>query len=216
MFRPQVVLPPNFYPTFRLIKPKWSTYGFGWFQHDYRGEKVDLHTGSIDGRTAIVGLMRDKNVGVYVFGNLDHAEARHAIVYKTFDLLVFNDSNGRDWNAEFQKLYSDMAADRENRVNEMFGKKLIDTKPSLPLASYAGTYSDPLYGSVEITFTDGKLRLKLSKELSGELSHRHVDTFTAKLSKTWWGEELITFQLNPITGDVVSLSMDNQTFRRQG
>ena len=31
--------------------------GLGWFQHDYRGRRVDFHTGSIDGMVAIVGLL---------------------------------------------------------------------------------------------------------------------------------------------------------------
>ena len=51
------------------------TYGLGWFQQDYRGRAVDFHTGSIDGMVAIHGLIRDERLGVYVLGNLDHAEA---------------------------------------------------------------------------------------------------------------------------------------------
>jgi hypothetical protein len=215
IFRPQVILPPNFYPTFRLIKPKWATYGLGWFQHDYRGEKVDLHTGSIDGRTAIVGLIRDKGIGVYVFGNLDHAEARHAIVYKTFDLLAFNDTNGRDWNAEFHKMYSDTAAENEKRFNEQIGKKLADTKPSLALAAYAGKYSDPLYGTIEVQLVDGHLRVIAAKELYVDLEHRHVDTFIGTWNKPWRGQTLLTFQLNPMTGQVVSASSGALTWRRQ-
>ncbi|HVF30534.1 MAG TPA: serine hydrolase domain-containing protein, partial [Pyrinomonadaceae bacterium] len=34
IFKPQVILPSNFYPTFSITKPKWTTYGLGWFQHD--------------------------------------------------------------------------------------------------------------------------------------------------------------------------------------
>ena len=214
MFRPQVILPATFYPTFGLIKPKWTTYGLGWFQHDYRGEKVDLHTGSIAGRTALVGLLRDKKVGVYVFGNLDHAEARHGIIYKAFDLLAFADTNGRDWNAEFKKMYDQRNADGEKAFEAMMAKRLPDTKPSLPLSAYAGTYSDPLYGTVEIKLVDGRLMVIASKDLTGELQHRHVDTFMAVWSRRWMGEGLVTFQLNPMTGEVISLSSAGQTFRR--
>src|SRR4051812_17482775 len=99
LLKPQVIVPAaGFYPTIAITKPHWMTYGFGWFQHDYRGEMVDFHTGSLDGRTAIIGLMPDKHLGVYVFGNLDHAELRHALIYKVFDLFGFND-NSRDWSA---------------------------------------------------------------------------------------------------------------------
>ena len=53
---------------------------------------------------AIIALVRDKNIGVQVFANLDHAEIRHAIIYKVFDLLLFDD-NSRDWNNEIYNLY---------------------------------------------------------------------------------------------------------------
>ena len=215
IFKPQVILPTNFYPTFRLIKPKWTTYGLGWFQHDYRGEKVDLHTGSIAGRTALVGLIRDKNVGVYIFGNLDHAEARHAIIYKTFDLLAFNDPNGRDWNTEFHKMYSDTAAENEKRFNEQLATRLTGTKPSLPLTSYAGTYTDPFYGSVEVKLVDGRLRFIAAKDLWVDLDHRHVDSFLGTWNKSWRGETLVAFQLNAFTGEVESVVNGGQTFRRQ-
>lgn len=215
IFRPQVVLPTNFYPTFRLIKPRWTTYGLGWFQHDYRGEKVDMHTGSIAGRTAIVGLLRDKKIGVYVFGNLDHAEARHAIMYKVFDLLAFNDSDGRDWNSEFKKMYDERDAEAEKQAEAQRSKRLEGTQPSLPLAAYAGTYSDPFYGSIEIQFVNGKLKAVVAKDLSAELQHRHVDTFTAVWNKRWLGDGTVSFQLNPMTGEVVGMTSGTQTFRRQ-
>ena len=215
IFKPQVILPSGFYPTFSLTKPKWTTYGLGWFQHDYRGEKVDMHTGSIAGRTAIVGLLRDKKLGVYIFGNLDHAEARHALMYKVFDLFAFND-NSRDWTAEIKKLYDDIATDGEKRSAAQFARRINGTKPSLPLEKYTGTYSDPFYGTVEIKLVDGKLRAVIAKDLTADLEHRHVDTFLAVYSKAWMGEGLVTFQLNPMTGDVTGVTSGGQTFRRQG
>lgn len=40
LFKPQVIVPANqFYPTMVLTKPNWTTYGLGWFQHDYKGKK---------------------------------------------------------------------------------------------------------------------------------------------------------------------------------
>ena len=61
--------------------------------------------GSLFGLVAIVGLLRDKDIAVYVFANLDHAELRHAIMYKAIDLYAFDD-DGRDWHKEIYDLYS--------------------------------------------------------------------------------------------------------------
>src|ERR1019366_7104182 len=86
----------------------WETYGLGFFEEDFRGRFVAYHTGSLAGRTAIIGLMPDERVGVYVFGNIDHAEFRHALMYKAFDLFAgTNGQPARDWSAEFLTLYGD-------------------------------------------------------------------------------------------------------------
>src|SRR5947208_14997161 len=108
---PQVVVPPSeFYPTAQLTHPHWQTYGFGFFQQDYNGRKVDFHTGSIDGMVAIIGLVLDERLGVYVLSNRDHIEARHALMLKTFDL--FTNAPARDWSAELLKLSGALRAQR--------------------------------------------------------------------------------------------------------
>jgi CubicO group peptidase (beta-lactamase class C family) len=89
LFKPQQIIPPDeFYPSQTLTKPKWRTYGLGWFQHDYRSKILHFHTGSLPGMVAIAGLIPEENIGVYVFSNLDHVEIRHAIMYATFDLFM--------------------------------------------------------------------------------------------------------------------------------
>lgn len=214
LFKPQVILPSNFYPTFSLLKPHWTTYGFGWFQHDYRGDKVDFHTGSIAGRTAIAALIRDKKIGVYVFGNLDHAEARHGIIYKTFDVLGFNDPNGRDWNAEFKKMYDETSAAGEKRFELLVARKLSNTKPSHPLEDYVGSYSDPFYGSVEVRLVGGRLRFVAGRDLWVDLDHRHADSFFGTWNASWRGETVVSFQIDAFTGDVQSVTNSGQTFRK--
>ena len=209
LLKPQVVIPPGdgFYPTAALTKPHWTTYGLGWFQHDYRGEMINFHTGSLDGRTAIIGLIPDKKLGIYIFGNLDHAEVRHALMYKAFDVFGFGD-NSRDWSNEAKTLYDGLKAAGKKKADEVKAKRNPKTKPSLALAAYAGEYSDPFFGTMEVAVADGKLRLIVSKDLTAELSHWHFDSFEATWNKPWWSESLIAFQLDPVTGEVRSLNID--------
>lgn len=215
MFKPQTIVPASqFYPTAALTNPRWMTYGLGWFQHDYRGEKADFHTGSLAGRTAIVGLLRDKKLGVYVFGNLDHAEVRHALMYKAFDLFAFGDDR-RDWSAELKTLYDNRAAQAAKQSEAMKARRAPNTRPSLPLASYAGRYADPFYGSVEIRAVDGKLKAVFDKNLSADLNHWHFDTFMAAWSRTWWSDSPLTFRLSSVSGDVESLTIGGATLRRE-
>ena len=214
LLTPQIVVPPGeFYPTVALTKPHWTTYAMGWFQHDYRGEMVNFHTGSLAGRTAIVGLIPDKKFGIYIFGNTDHAEVRHALMYKAFDTFVFGD-NGRDWSKEMKTLYDGLEAQGKKRADASKAKRAKDTKPSLPLAAYAGKYADPFYGEVEVTFVDGKLRMSVSKQRSAELEHWHYDTFQANWGQKWRGESLVSFTLNTVSGDVDAINLGGAQFRR--
>ncbi|MBK7705966.1 MAG: serine hydrolase [Acidobacteria bacterium] len=215
LLRPQVVIPPagGFYPTAALTKPHWTTYGLGWFQHDYRGEMVNFHTGSLDGRTAIIGLIADKKLGVYVFGNLDHAEVRHALMYKVFDLFGFAD-NSRDWSTDFKALYAGLKTEAEKATEGAKAKRKTDTKPSLPLEAYAGKYADPFFGEMTVELVGGKLRLIVAKELSAELGHWQFDTFSAAWNKEWWGESLISFRLGAVSGEVEAIDLDGAVLRR--
>ena len=214
LFRPQTIIPAGqFYPTRAVTKPHWMTYALGWFQHDYRGEMVNFHTGSLAGRTAIIGLLRDKKLGVYIFGNLDHAEVRHALMYKVFDLFAFND-NSRDWSAEFKPLYDKIKADGAKQEAAIKATRVPDTKPSLPLSAYAGRYSSPFYGTVEIVLTDGKLKAVFGSQVSAELGHWQFDTFLATWNQSWWDESIITFQLSPVSAEVVSVNVEGAELKR--
>ena len=59
--------------------------------------------------------------------------------------------------------------------------RLVGTKPSLPLASYLGTYRHPLYGDAEITLAAGTLSLSLMG-LTTPLDHWQLDSFRTRWS----------------------------------
>ena len=194
LFKPQTIAPFDMYPTTSVVKPHWMTYGLGWFQQDYRGRAVDFHPGSIDGMTAIHGLMRDDRLGVYVLANLDHAELRHALMYTVFDR--YSGAPERDWSGELLKLYTGIRRQADETREKEEAKRVRGTTPSLPLAQYAGTYSDPLRGDAEVTLVDGGLRLRYGPGFVGPLEHWHYNTFRAKWTADWHAPALVTFVLD--------------------
>ena len=103
---PEIRAPESQYPALELAQPKLFTYALGWFVEEYNGETIWMHTGSIDGMSAIIGLMPSRRVGVYVLANLDHAELRHALIYKVFD-MYHPPAKGpaRDWSADVKALF---------------------------------------------------------------------------------------------------------------
>jgi CubicO group peptidase (beta-lactamase class C family) len=194
LFTPQAIVPPDeFYPSARLTHPHWMTYGLGWFQQDYRGHMINFHTGSIDGSVAIIGLMPEEKLGVYVLGNSDHIEVRHALMFRVFDLFLGDPV--RDWSAELKKIYDGRAVTRDSTRRAEEGKRVRGTKPSLQLERYAGTYSDSLAGRLEITAQGGKLRARMSSTLAGTLEHWQYDTFRIRWDRIAAGTDFVTFTI---------------------
>ena len=214
LFKPQIIIPKNqFYPSVQLTHPTWTTYGLGWFQHDYYGQTVHFHTGSLGGRIAIIGLLPSENLGFYFLGNLDHAELRHALMYKAFDLFGSFDSK-RDWSSEMFELYKTINENSETRKQKFNANRVQNTKPSKPLSNYLGTYNDPFYGEATVAFLDNKLILKLSSKILVELKHWHYDAFLGDyINHPWWSPSLVQFQLNR-NGDISGLEIDGKKYKK--
>lgn len=212
LFRPQVIVPAGqFYPTMQLIKPNWTTYSLGWFQHDYKGKKINYHTGSLAGEIAIHAQLPEAKLGIYVFGNFDHAEVRHALVYKAFDLFALGGT--RDWNAEFLTLYQGILKNGEKEEAAFEAKRVLTSKPSKPLADYAGKYSHPLYGEAVVTVQNNQLQVTVNQFLKASLSHWHYDTFRGSYAEDWYGKAMGIFALNP-SGEVEKFTFDGMEFTR--
>lgn len=212
MFKPQVLVPANqFYPTAQLTKPNWTTYGLGWFQHDYKGRKVNFHTGSLAGAVAINAQLPDEKLGIYVFGNLDHAEVRHALVYKTFDLFALGGT--RDWSSEFLKLYGNIQASGEKAEKDFEAKRVTNSKTSLPLNDYAGKYVDPLYGEVVVTVQGQQLVAVANNYMTATLDHWHFDVFRGWYRDKWDGKAILNFKIG-FDGKIESVNWDGFEFKR--
>jgi len=176
LIAPQIRAPIDEYPALRLAKPDFFSYGLGWFVQDYRGQAVWMHTGSIDGMCAIIGLIPEKRIGVYVLENLDHAELRHGLMYSVFDL--YSGGPSRDWSHELHDLFASLARSRPQAQPGM----RAETHPSLPLEKYAGTYVDSTYGTVQVTLANGALQVQLADQAAQKLEPVEYETFRAPAS----------------------------------
>jgi len=212
LFAPQTMVGADaFYPTARLTRPNWTTYGLGWFQADYGGEKVDFHTGSIDGMVAIAGLLRDHGLGVYVLANLDHAELRHALMYTVFDRYLGRPA--RDWSAEFRALYGELASTAAAERAKFESARVPGTSPTLPLDRYIGQYRSPVYGTFTVSREGSALHVRYGTGFRGPLEHWHYDTFRAVWEARWRGTSPATFQIDA-RGRVASVTTSGVTFVR--
>ncbi len=213
LFKPQVIIPrAQFYPTTALTNPTWTTYGLGWFQHDYHGYALQFHTGSLPGTVAIIGLVPELNLGVYMLGNLDHAEVRHAILYQVID--AFRGEMDKDWSSDVKRLYDQIGTRQMMQRKEVLRSRQSKTKLSREMSSYSGIYFDPFWGEVEVVESKNTLELRTSSQLSATLEHWHYDTFNAKWSRRWMGDTLVSFELAGMNGEVETLKIGNRKYKR--
>lgn len=207
LFRPQMLVGADqFYPTAQLTHPHFTGYGLGWFLEDYRGQYVVFHTGSIDGFVALVGMIPDQRLGVVIFANLDHAELRHALMYTVFDRYLGGSTH--DWNSEMLTMYRGLDAQQQASARAQRAARVSGTSPSLPLARYAGTYTDSLYGTVTVRLEHGSLVAAMTPTMTADLEPWNYDTFNARFRLHYLGTQLVTFRLAP-NGTVAALDLGN-------
>jgi CubicO group peptidase (beta-lactamase class C family) len=191
--KPQTLVSDNgFYPTQRLTNPHWKTYALGWFQHDYQGRAVSFHTGSLQGTIAIIGLIPDEKLGVYVLGNLDHAEVRHAIMYKVFD--IFSDKpSGRDWSSEFLALYNSLKVTNDSSARKTDAEIL----PSFTLKEFTGRYEDPYLGIMKVALDNDTLILSVGTSNQAKLIHKTRNAFfTEFINRPYMSHSTLIFEDN--------------------
>lgn len=209
MFEPhQLSNKSDFYPTVKLTKPNWRTYGLGWFQQDFQGRKIDFHTGSLSGLIAIIGLDRAENKAVIVLGNRDHAEMRHALLWEVMDNST---KNRRDWNKDVFELYDNSTNDGDEKWQDVQKNRLKNTKLSLAKSKYLGTYQNETMGDIEIVKSGKDLILK-SKLVEFKMSHWHLDTYLVEY-KDWGMREFVTYNIDA-EGKISSLELFGMSFSR--
>ena len=183
-------------------------YGLGWQLAAYRGEMMAQHGGAYDGMVSHTALLPDKKLGVVVLTNSTTGIA-NALAYKALD--VYLGADDKDWSAdELKREREDKQRKTEERARAD-GEHVLNTKPSLTLQSYVGTYGGPMYGDAEVKMENGKLVLVFlpNPELTGDLTHWHFDTFEVKWRNAfpWFGKGRVQFFLDN-AGQVVELKVD--------
>jgi CubicO group peptidase (beta-lactamase class C family) len=192
---PQMRAPITEYPALELAQPHFFSYALGWFVQDYHGDVVWMHTGSIDGMCAIIGLIPEKRIGVYVLENLDHAELRHALMYQVFDL--YGGHQSRDWSGDVRKLF---AARRQAASARQPQTAATKVPPSLPLDRYAGTYVDSTYGTINVTLANGALSARYEKADFGVLDHTDHEVFRSRPRNDADDQATLTFVPDGVGG----------------
>jgi CubicO group peptidase (beta-lactamase class C family) len=180
------------------LRSNFRGYALGLDVRDYRGRPLFTHTGGLPGYVSRVAWLPEIGLGVAVLTNQESGEAYNAVTWSIVDhYLGVKDTDWVDAYVEAKRFAADQLRKTESATNDARAGR---STPSLPLASYAGTYMDAWYGDIVMAMEGGKLAIRFTKTpaLVGDLEHWQHDTFVAR----WRDRELradafVTFALNP-------------------
>lgn len=149
-------------------------YGMGWFLTSYRGHYRVSHGGNIDGFAALVTLYPRDGVGLVVLVNQNGSALPNLITLHASD-RIFGPPQ-RDWNGEALARRSAAAAEQRQAQQKKQSVRVLNTKPSHPLAEYVGDYVDPGYGTLAVGLDSGHL-VGTFNGIRTTLEHWHYDVF---------------------------------------
>jgi hypothetical protein len=192
---PQTIIPITALHRAAYPDIHFLNYGLGWEILDYRGEKVVQHSGSFDGMRARLSMVPERNVGFVILTNRGWGNTMDAALRnRLLDALL--GAPERDWSAEYLVRAREEAAAGEKFEREVAAARIRGTRPSLPLAGYAGRYEDEAFGAGTVRLENGRLVMTLGPRHTAGLEHWHHDTFRARWKNPALGWSLVTFGFN--------------------
>ena len=177
-------------------------YAYGWVMRTYRGHLFLQHCGGIDGYMSHVSFMPKDQIGVVLLMSTD-SETVNIIPYNIYDRLLgleqipWNDRNKQEQAQTKEAIKKAKETTKDPRQT--------DTKPTHPLKDYAGTYTNELFGDMEVKLEGKELKGLFRDEFA--MRHYHYDVFEGYDPDD--PEEpncKVTFLMDA-NGDISSLSM---------
>ena len=185
-------------PTLAATKPNFFAYGLGLQLRDYKGRKLAMHGGALQGFYSRVVMVPEAKLGIAILTNAESGGAMTSLQYRLLDHYL--DAAPTDWiklihDVEAEATAKDLAAQKKAGAT-----RAAKSAPSLPLAAYDGDYQDPWYGVVSIKPVGNKHVMSFTRtpDLTGELEHFQHDTFIVRWKeRNFNADAYVTFSLNP-------------------
>jgi len=149
-------------------------YALGWFVETYNGRRLVWHGGDIDGFSALVAMVPDREIGCVILTNKTNVTT-YIVLYELLDRLAGQD--GPDWEKRIGSFFEQRQASSDTSQTEGLASSPDESAaPSHSLAEYTGRYTNPGYGAFEVTMEGDSLEGRYGT-LSSRLRHEHYDVF---------------------------------------
>jgi CubicO group peptidase (beta-lactamase class C family) len=158
-----------------LLAKDREDYALGWATFYYHGRRIFQHSGAITGFTSYMILIPSENIGIVVLNNLGGSPLPGDIAADLVDRLL----GAQRRNYVQMSLAFDAESERQSGASKasFAASRIPNTKPTLPLSAYTGTYTHPAYGDIHVEVEGEGLTVRFDA-LSLSLQHYHYDTFS--------------------------------------
>jgi hypothetical protein len=160
------------------------------------------HSGGLPGYVSRVTLVPEERLGIVVLTNQESTGAYDALVQQLVDFYL--GAPPFDWPAAYRRHEAEQRAAAEAAVAKARAARDAGSRPSLPLARYAGRYRDPWYGEAIVSLDGDQLVLTLARTpgMTAALEHWQHDSFVAHWRQAFMGEDqpadaYVSFALRP-------------------
>ncbi len=191
MFEPSIVSEISFSETPPISPETGFGYAMGWGYYYFHGAKVMEKGGALDGARAIIVLVPERQLGIAVLANLNLTILPEAIRAHVLE---------QELGPASSKTQATLL-ETQMKVDAMLDPDPPPANPgraSVPLAAYAGTYENDIYGPFVLTAAGDGLNIAGGPgRYAGKLRHYSRDTFTLSWPLIDYGTQDVTFTIGP-------------------
>ncbi|MBK6306571.1 MAG: serine hydrolase [Gemmatimonadetes bacterium] len=191
--RPYMAMPSSPFSELTAPGAQLVSYGMAWMLYGWNGRTIVEHSGGIDGMTAEVALVPEERLGLVILANLSTVAPQ---VLQSYLLDSFFGAPKRDWTGEVSTKMAVLEKAGADAMAKAERERTKDSRPTLPLSAYAGTYADSLYGDVVVREANGALQLTFLGNREARLEHWQYDTFQARWDDVILDKTMVQFFLD--------------------
>ncbi|CCH54613.1 beta-lactamase [Fibrisoma limi BUZ 3] len=174
----------------------FQAYGLGTIMSDHNGRQVYAHTGGAFGFVTNTCFVPEEKLGITILTNQDNQNFFELLRYMIMDAYL-----GVPYTDRSRFLLNLIKPDEQKQVQELealANRVAKKNKPTLPLAAYAGTYRNELYGSITIRPNgDGlKIAFEHHPNLTATLDYMDGNEFRMTYSNQAFGVFPAKFTIN--------------------
>ncbi len=196
-----------------VLPSHFAMYGLGVFTGDYNGRQIYWHTGGANGFVTNLCFVPEEGLGLAVLTNQDNQSFFEALRYQLLDAYL-----GVPYVDRSRQLYKLSRASRDEtrrNVANMATRVQRKDRPAHRLRTYAGTYRNPVYGTITVEVQGRQLMVHFShhSSLVATLDYMGDEQFRTTYSNPAYGVFPALF--GALAGGVKTLEMRVNPFLEQ-